>query len=125
MTNQYPTPEMIKTAKKVHRLEGGLLAFWCPACDEEHHIQIEGDAAWSWDGNEASPTFSPSVLVKGKRWPTDEEHKRIMNGETIELDQTSCHSFVRNGQIEYLSDCTHDLAGKIVPMTPWEQGEAG
>lgn len=27
-----------------------------------------------------------------------------------------CHSFVRNGKIEFLSDCSHHLAGKIVPL---------
>jgi hypothetical protein len=27
-----------------------------------------------------------------------------------------CHSFVRNGKIEYLSDCTHNLAGKTVDI---------
>lgn len=27
-----------------------------------------------------------------------------------------CHSFVRNGKIEFLSDCTHELAGKTVEL---------
>ncbi|MCZ4340562.1 hypothetical protein O4H52_03015 [Sphingomonadaceae bacterium G21617-S1] len=30
-----------------------------------------------------------------------------------------CHSFVRNGQIEFLSDCTHALAGQTVPLPPF------
>lgn len=28
----------------------------------------------------------------------------------------TCHSFVRDGQIEFLSDCTHALAGKTVSL---------
>ncbi|MGC4033677.1 MAG: hypothetical protein QM754_18485 [Tepidisphaeraceae bacterium] len=30
-----------------------------------------------------------------------------------------CHSFVRDGQIEFLGDCTHELAGKTVPLEPF------
>jgi hypothetical protein len=27
-----------------------------------------------------------------------------------------CHSFVRDGRIEFLSDCTHSLAGQTVEL---------
>lgn len=30
----------------------------------------------------------------------------------------SCHSFLRNGQWEFLNDSAHHLAGKTVPMVP-------
>jgi hypothetical protein len=30
--------------------------------------------------------------------------------------EVRCHSFVRAGMIEFLSDCTHELAGKTVPI---------
>lgn len=29
-----------------------------------------------------------------------------------------CHSFIRNGQWEFLGDCTHPLVGKTVPLEP-------
>ena len=29
---------------------------------------------------------------------------------------TRCHSFVREGRIEFLSDCTHALAGQTVEL---------
>jgi hypothetical protein len=39
-----------------------------------------------------------------------------------------CHSFLRNGQWEFLSDCAHRLAGQTVPMVPipswWLEGRA-
>lgn len=32
-----------------------------------------------------------------------------------------CHSFVRNGVIEFLSDCTHALKGQHVPLPDWPE----
>lgn len=29
-----------------------------------------------------------------------------------------CHSFIKNGQWQFLSDCAHELAGQTVPMVP-------
>jgi len=45
------------------------------------------------------PTISPSVLVTY-------EPKRI------------CHSFVRDGKIQFLSDCTHALSGQTIDLSP-------
>lgn len=33
------------------------------------------------------------------------------------------HCFVRNGKIEYLSDCTHEMAGKTVDCMDFEYGD--
>lgn len=74
--------------------------FWCPACDIYHAVNIE-PGGWTFNGDEDKPTFSPSILFHG-----DE------NG----FGGFRCHSFVRDGQIQYLTDCTHDLAGKTVPL---------
>ena len=30
-----------------------------------------------------------------------------------------CHSFVTDGNIQFLSDCTHSLAGQTVPLEAW------
>lgn len=30
-----------------------------------------------------------------------------------------CHSFVVDGQMQMLGDCTHALAGQTVPIPPW------
>jgi hypothetical protein len=29
-----------------------------------------------------------------------------------------CHCFIRDGQIQFLLDCTHALAGQTVPLPP-------
>ena len=80
----------------------GNLYFECPACEIPHGINCgEGHGAmWQWDGNKEKPTFSPSLLVT------------YSHGDKNFV----CHSFVRNGKIEYLSDCTHDMAGKTVDI---------
>lgn len=33
-----------------------------------------------------------------------------------------CHSFVRAGMIEFLSDCTHALRGQTVSIPDWPDG---
>jgi hypothetical protein len=30
-----------------------------------------------------------------------------------------CHSFVVDGRIQFLGDCTHHLAGQTVDLPPW------
>lgn len=73
-----------------------------------------------------APTFSPSLLLqtvrmteKGKadceQWCKD-GHPKLPDGFTFDNKPIICHSFITDGQIQYLSDCTHSLAGKTVPM---------
>ncbi len=100
----------------LRQLGGGRVAFHCPGCEEMHQVRVEGDQRprWTFDGNYERPTFSPSINVTWSE-PSDVEG---------EFDDSSkdrkmiCHSFVRNGQIEFLNDCTHALAGQTVDLTP-------
>lgn len=87
--------------------------FVCPGCQSEHRIIAKWGATsgktsplWSFNGNLESPTFNPSLLV---RWEFTEEKHGFS-------EKHVCHSFIRDGKIEFLSDCTHALAGKTVPM---------
>lgn len=57
-----------------------------------------GGPGWSFNGDLDRPTFSPSILV----YPS---HK-----------QGRCHSFVRDGKIEFLGDCDHALKGQTVEL---------
>ena len=108
----------------VAKLNGDLLMFHCPGCGCCHGPRVTGTVSpvWQWDGSLTTPTISPSILVRGTVPITDDEHARIMAGEKIEPKPLVCHSFVRNGQIEFLSDCTHELAGKTVPLEAWDNG---
>lgn len=67
---------------------------------------------WSWNGLLDKPTLSPSILVAGFA-PSDEPGE--FDDATKDKPFT-CHSFVTNGEIQYLSDCTHQLAGKTVRL---------
>lgn len=96
---------------KVERLtdQSGESVCWyfeCPACRIGHspHTQRgpEGGPRWTFNGDVEKPTFAPSLLV---RWEKGPDH----------VPQV-CHSFIRDGMIEFLGDCTHELAGKTVPL---------
>lgn len=104
----------------VKRVEGGMLRFWCPGCDESHMVRVEGQKpGWAWNGSSDKPTFSPSILVRGViKDLTDDQHRRIMAGEKINLPEDVCHSFVTDGRIQFLGDCTHKLAGQTVDLPP-------
>ncbi len=85
------------TEVKAHGGWGWMV--YCPGCKYSHVF----DARWKFNGNMESPTFSPSLKVT---WDyTDNAHP-----------QKVCHSFVRNGEWQFLTDCTHDLAGQTLPM---------
>lgn len=62
------------------------------------------DERWTFNGDYEKPTFSPSMKVN------------YGNGLIT-------HCFVKNGNIQYLSDCTHDMAGKTVQCVDFIYGE--
>lgn len=94
---------------------GEMVHFRCPGCDDFHQIRV---GTWSFNGDLERPTFSPSVLVGGAQWgPADGFHKpnhTVAPGESI-----VCHSFVTDGRIQFLGDCTHNLAGQTVDLPEW------
>lgn len=80
--------------------------FWCPGCDMAHKIWTSGPTSWDFNGNLEKPTFSPSLMC---HWPDPDKQG---------ADRT-CHSFIRAGEIQFLGDCTHALAGQTVPIPDW------
>ena len=93
--------------------EGGRVTFWCPGCREAHVVGPN----WTFNGDYERPTFSPSIRVTGVMVERDESGKwtgewaRGVDGKPL---PQVCHSFVCGGQIEFLGDCTHALAGQTV-----------
>lgn len=82
------------------------LAFVCPGCvamgagSGLHMLPVNTTAvspSWEWNGDLTRPTVSPSILT------------RYTAG-------TVCHSFMRDGRVEFLTDCTHELAGQTVDL---------
>jgi hypothetical protein len=117
------TKKILYAVKQAERGEPSTHAdylFWCPGCQCAHGVwttkQNGVGATWSFNGDMDKPTFNPSLLIRFTRDITDAEHLQIMSGVPLNLPKSVCHSFVRDGQIQFLSDCTHHLAGKTVPM---------
>lgn len=88
----------------IQRADDGRMIFECPGCDMAHGVYVDREQRprWDWNGDMVRPTFSPSILV---RWDWGEKREKKV-----------CHSFVRDGQIQFFGDCTHGLAGKTVPL---------
>lgn len=81
--------------------------FYCVGCKSAHPIYVEqanprNGARWSFDGNIEAPTFLPSLNLPG-----------------------ACHMWIKAGRLEYLSDCSHALAGQTVDMQQfrWDETE--
>lgn len=58
----------------------------------------EGTGCWSWNGDVDKPTLRPSVL-------TTSGHAGMR-----------CHTWVNDGQAQFLDDCSHELRGQTVDM---------
>lgn len=101
-----------------------ILLCKCPGCDYFHQIWVGDEPGvhprWQFNGDFERPTFSPSLLVQSERWapPVTPENVDEWRGNpwAQEKVQHICHSFIRDGHWEFLTDCTHSLAGKRVPM---------
>ncbi|WP_219631785.1 DUF6527 family protein [Stenotrophomonas maltophilia] len=117
----------------VVRVVGGLLSFRCPGCNLHHAIPVDGrPSAWSFNGDADRPTLEPSILARsGCCYEADWHDQERRRGAAEPCDKGcpdddgisvchTCHSFVRDGQIQFLSDCTHALAGMTVPLPPVE-----
>src|SRR5574343_611692 len=108
-------------SSKLRSIANGGLGFFCPGC-REMHVIYHGEGSgprWTWNGDVNKPTFSPSVLVQGKQIVRDDNGRwtggwvRGAGGEPLPM---VCHTFVTDGRIQFLSDCTHALAGQTVEL---------
>lgn len=108
---------------KVQRFEhyGEAYGFDCPGCKNPHIMPVTGDRGWGFNHNLEKPTFTPSILARGQEPITDEELERLKNGEKLTPRPYVCHSFVTDGQIKFLDDCTHALKGKTVELSETEE----
>jgi hypothetical protein len=77
----------------------------CPGCDDVHCL----DTRWTFNGDRVKPTFRASLLVHPVNLP---------DGTPV---YPRCHSYVTDGKIEFLSDCTHALAGQTVELPAFRE----
>lgn len=80
----------------------------CPGCDGVHQC----DDRWAWNGSKVAPTFRASVLV------------RMLEQDGV-TERERCHSYVTDGRIAFLSDCTHELKGQEVELPDWDERHPG
>ncbi|TAA54632.1 DUF6527 family protein [Shinella sp. JR1-6] len=112
---------MAALSRKLRSLEGGGIAFACPGCGEMHQIRVGAGPGprWTFTGDAELPTFRPSILVMGvnfdqeQDWSQEDVKRGVLE---IAAQERRCHSFVTLGNIEFLPDSTHDLAGQTVPL---------
>lgn len=71
--------------------------------DYEHPV-------WTFNGNVDSPTVTPSLLVTYPANPRATDEFKEWRTERV------CHSFITDGKVQFLSDCTHELAGQTVEI---------
>lgn len=88
--------------------EPGVYLFYCPGCNENHYVHTEScnhsGAKWTFNNDLDKPTFGPSI----NRW---------YNGSIEDnVPDYRCHSFVQNGVIKFLGDCTHELKNQCVEL---------
>ncbi len=61
-------------------------------------LPVKPPHGWEWNRSVDAPTLRPSIL-------TTSEHQGLR-----------CHSYLTDGIVEFLSDCSHELKGQKVPL---------
>ena len=103
---------------KIKAISTGGYSYRCP-CGDMHYVT----SSWQFSGDHEKPTFSPSVLVRSGHYakaatPTDCwcDYNAKHPGDELTFTCYVCHSFIRDGMVQFLSDCTHRLAGQTVEL---------
>lgn len=91
---------------KIRHKANGTRMFWCPGCECVHRF----NDTWVISGTDEAPTVTPSLLVTG--WI-----------ESQQFVGARCHSFIRDGKIQFLEDCGHKLKGLTVLLPDLPVGE--
>lgn len=95
-----------QTRPEWRNLAGESYTFYCPGC-KNHHIYYvtrstaRGGPTWEFNGDMEKPTFTPSLLY---------------DAGVLGPNSPRCHLYLKDGMLEFLSDSTHELAGKTAPV---------
>jgi hypothetical protein len=96
---------------KLYWLDERNLLFHCPGCQKTHYVRIAGPGpSWEWNGDMDVPTFNPSLIYNSQSMDSESANRR-------------CHSYIREGSIEFLSDSQHGMARQHVPLPDWVGNE--
>ena len=87
--------ENIYNGKKYHHTQ---YLYKCLGCGYEHAFALKSEGGHhDFNMDLDNPTISPSLL------------------QNFSPDRT-CHSFIRDGKIQYLGDCWHDFKGQTIEL---------
>ena len=111
---------------KIHNSnQEGVHIFYCPGCRCGHWFSTTGNTPnntntgpkWTWNGDREKPTVRASILVRRFQNPPGDPSKwTFENGKAVGGKNIICHSFITDGKIQFLNDCTHDLKGQTVDL---------
>ena len=77
--------------------------YWCKGCGFEHAFSLKSEGGnHDFNMDLDNPTVNPSLL------------QNFTPGKT-------CHSFIKDGMIQYLSDCWHELRGQTIELPNIEE----
>jgi hypothetical protein len=113
---------MGQISRFLRSVEGGRLGYWCQGCEQMHHVIVEGEKQpkWGYNGNPDAPTFTPSVLYQRDMWVPPVTPENIAQWKAAPWEQRQehqvCHTFITNGMVQFLGDCTHALAGQTLAL---------
>ena len=114
------------------------IRFNCPACKHATVLCVnwlpkgyvesptaQGKPHWGFNGDFEKPTFTPSVLTRYGHYATASQQpgecacdfqERYPDEEPWPWPCAICHSYLTDGKIQFLSDCTHVLANQTVDL---------
>ncbi len=107
------------------KVVGNHASFRCPGCKGWHSVRISGEGSWGFNGDVEKPTFTPSILTRSGHYIPESKscwceyyknHPEEIGDKEHGLDCFICHSFVTDGKIQFLGDCTHALANQTVDL---------
>lgn len=112
---------------KLRTIADNQLGWWCAGCEELHVVTVGSGETWQWNGSYDKPTFKPSVLVRSGHycsthkpgdacWCTFNEKRKAEGKEPSRFECRMCHTFVTDGMVQYLGDCTHALVNQTVEL---------
>jgi hypothetical protein len=81
--------------KEIKFTDGIHIVYFCPGCNYEH---VFSPNVHKFNGDLDNPTVSPSLLLSNPQ------------------NYHTCHSYIKNGHIQFLGDCWHELKGQTVEL---------
>ena len=128
----------------IHDQEGDYygIRFECPGCGDSHMVNTDwvppGMARskhaqplqWHFNGDLDNPTLSPSLLVRAGHHAESDPAAAMAKGCYCNYAERNpdqppmpkhwtcylCHSFVTDGRIQFLGDCSHPLKDQTVAL---------